>query len=146
MLARWNDFGRLSAFDQIRREMDRMWADHGSSGQERSWLPTGPRIEIFDEDDTLVVRAEVPGFAQDDLEITVDRGVLVLKGKREDKVPDGYAVRRKERGAMSFTRAFTLPTRVKGQEAEARLDKGVLEIRIPHAEEAKPQKIEVREA
>ena len=140
MLALWNNFRELdrelSAFDEMRREMD--WFFSGRT--------LGPRIKLIENDDELVVRAVVPGIEEKDLEITLERGTLTIRGERKEDPPKGWKALRKERGSLRFSHSFMLPSRVDGEKAKASLKEGVLELVLPKAEEAKPRQIPVATA
>jgi len=142
MLALWrNDLGSaLDLFDRMRREMDRLsWdLDAGFTGM--------PRVTLAEKDDEIVVRAEVPGFAQKDLEISLDRGVLVIRGERKKEEKEDRKVLHRERGSLAFSHSCTLPCKVDGAGATASLKDGVMEIRLPKAEEEKPRRIAVASA
>jgi HSP20 family protein len=155
MLTRWNDFGRFGTrdsagsfdgLDELRREMNRLLFDF-----ERG-LPEGdveasslwPRAQLEDTGAALVLRAEVPGLSQNDVELTIDEKTLSLKGERRDNVPEGYSVHRKERAAYRFARSFALPAKIDPDQVEASLKHGVLTVTLPKAKEAQPRQINVR--
>jgi len=157
MLTRWNDFGALGrlaardfgcfdSLDELRRQMDRMLFALESSTPftARVVSETWPAVTIADEGQTLVVRAEVPGLDADDLKLSVYESSLTLEGERPDRVPEGYSVRRKERGAHRFTKSFTLPAKVDAERASAELKNGILTVTLPKAKEAGPRQISVR--
>lgn len=155
MLTRWTDlgtFGRLArdhgdSLDALRREMNRLFFDF-----EREWpafdaAPTGrafPRASLEDSGAAFVLRVELPGVAEKDLEVNADANTVSVKGERADVVPDGYSVHRKERGAFRFARSFALPAKVEAEKVEAVLKHGVLTVTLPKAKEAQPQKVQVR--
>lgn len=146
MLIRWNDWGlgnvdrSLAEFDALRREMNRVF--DGASPRARTAIG-GPRVGLFDRGSELVVRAELPGVAHSDLDITLDPSLLTLRGERTLDVPEGYAVHRRERAAMKFARSFTLPCRVDAEKAAAKLQHGVLTLVLPKVPEAQPRQIAV---
>ena len=157
MLSRWNDFGRLGrlvnreepepeeAFDLLRREMNRLFFDfeHGGIGDvdfERGF----PRVGIEDKGSTLVVRADVPGLGEKDVELTLDSATLTIKGQRGEETPEGYSAHRKERKAFRFSRSFQLPTKVEAEKTEAVIKNGVLTVTLHKAQEAQPRQISVR--
>lgn len=155
MLTRWSHFTptefafgdlghTLEVMDQVRREMDRIVRGHrhGSPAADAGW----PRMSLYDAGEALVVRAELPGFDSDDLDLQVERGTLTLRGRRDEAAPEGFTAHRRERGAMEFARAFTLPAAVDPDRAEADLRDGVLELTLPKAPEAQPRRIDVRTA
>ncbi|MFO7179451.1 MAG: Hsp20/alpha crystallin family protein [Pseudomonadota bacterium] len=157
MLTHWNDFGSLGlqrpwssalafdAFDGLRREMERLFSVYDRSPAIAS-LTAPPRVRwsLEDAGEALVVRAELPGVAEKDLELSVDAERITVKGERKEELPEGYSVRRRERGTYSFTRTIGLPVEVDVEKAEAVLEHGVLTITLPKAKEAQPRKIPVR--
>lgn len=154
MLTRWNDKGfgsierDLAAFDELRREMNRMFAelDRGFGTPRRNLLgaATWPRVDLLDNGDALVLRAEVPGMSQKDLDISVDQGTLTIRGERSDEVPEGYSVHRKERASYRFARSFTLPCQCEVDNADASLKDGILTLTMPKVPEARPKQITVK--
>lgn len=152
MLTRWNNVGfpdlerNLSMFDALRREMDRVF-----EGFERDAAPQTlrgdmwPRVNLYDAGAELVVRAELPGFAEKDVSISVEQSTLTISGERRIDVPEGYGVHRQERGeTTTFSRMFTLPCRVDADKAEAKLAHGVLELKLPKVPEEQPRQITIQ--
>ena len=105
-----------------------------------------PPLNIFAEPDGVIIRAEVPGFKAEHLEISVEPQALMLTGKRsaDDTPPGSY--HRRERQHGSFSRSVTLPKDLDTTKATAECRNGLLTIRIPKAEGAKPKQIPVRKA
>lgn len=156
MLTRWNDLGRLSrftprdvptdAFDFLRREVNRLFSDieYASPDFEFERGAQWPQVTLEDKGATLVVRADVPGLNEKDLELTLDSSTLTIKGHRRDEVPEGYSTHRKERAAYRFSRSFQLPAKVDPDKTEAALKNGVLTVTLHKAQEAQPRQISVR--
>lgn len=149
MLTRWNDWGALdwartlADFDTLRHEMNRVLGDSAAE-RPRVQNPTAfPRIGLFDTKEQLVLRAEVPGVAEADLEITVDEGTLGVRGTRKVHIPEGYSVHRQERAETTFARSFALPCKVDADKSLAVLKNGVLTLTLPKAPEVKPRQITV---
>lgn len=151
MLTRWNNVGfpdidrNMSVFEELRREMDRIF-----EGFERDLSPSllradsWPRVNLYDTGQALVVRAELPGFAEQDVSISVEQSALTLSGERTLEVPSGYSVHRQERGdATRFSRVFTLPCRVDADKGEAKLTHGILELTLPKVPEEQPRQITI---
>ena len=110
----------------------------------RSWAPA---VDIFEKDDDLILRAEVPGVERDALDVKVEDNTLILSGERaRDKDHDENQSYRRERASGSFVRSFVLPETVDPTHIAAAYKNGILEIRIPKAEEAKPRQIEIKVA
>jgi HSP20 family protein len=147
------DSGRSFAMlDALRHEMDRMF--EGFEG-DWSWglpllsgatLAAWPRMHMEDSGDALRVYAEIPGMRAQDVHITLERDTLTLRGERNEELPEGYAVRRKERGALRFARSLTLPVRVDADAVTATMRNGVLELCLPKSAEERPRSIAVKAA
>jgi HSP20 family protein len=104
-----------------------------------------PSFEVKETTDAFVVKADVPGVAENDLDIAVHNSVLTISGTRhaeERKEGDSYALYERQYG--SFTRSFSLPDTADGERVEAKLDSGVLTLTIWKREQAKPRKISVQ--
>ena len=103
-----------------------------------------PAIDVYQEHDALIVETSLPGIDPENVDISVENDVLTISGetkeKKEVKREDYY---RKEMRQGSFSRSVILPVAVKGHEATAEYEHGVLSITLPKAEEAKPKKIAV---
>ena len=104
----------------------------------------GPAIDMYDEKDNLIVKADLPGFTKEEIEVTVEDGALILKGekKHEEKSKDKGSIR-EERFYGSFYRAIALPVGVDADKVQAIYKNGVVELTLPKKEEAKPKKITV---
>ena len=107
-----------------------------------TWVPA---VDIFETDShDLVVRAELPGMSRDDIEVSVENSTLILKGdKKFDPEVKEEHYRRIERTYGSFQRSFTLPNTVDTSKVSADYRHGVLTVRLPFREEAKPRTIAV---
>jgi HSP20 family protein len=104
-----------------------------------------PSIDLSEDEDVYVVTAEVPGMTKDDLEIKIDRGVLSISGeKKAETERKGRNLHRVERRYGSVFRSVQLPSDVKSSDAEATFRDGVLEIRLPKQEGARPTNIRIR--
>jgi HSP20 family protein len=103
-----------------------------------------PVVDVYDNDDSVVIKAELPGIEKEDIEIDVKDRVLTLKGERssENEVKDDNYYRR-ERCFGKFERAFTLPADVDPDKIKADYKDGVLKIDIPKPEEKKPRQITI---
>lgn len=130
-------------FSDLRREMDRVFDQ-----MDRAWAspasgPAAPELDLRDEGDLLTVRIDVPGFRDEDLEVSMDRNALTVRGERAIEVDEGFSVHRQERGAMAFARSISFPCRIDAERVQATLRSGVLELSLPKAEEEKPRSIPV---
>lgn len=104
-----------------------------------------PPVDVIRNEDSLIVRAEVPGVAREDIELTIDGNRLTIRGtKRTEEKKEDERYHMTERTHGEFERTFSLPSDIDGANAHADFKNGVLEIRLPVAEAARPRKIEVR--
>ena len=147
-LVRWNpwrDFGVTRNFDQFFDSLIPR-TTRGPNGEESDFLGTWyPAVDIFDNDNEIVLKAELPGLKKEEIDIHVEDNLLTLRGerKREEEVKDkGYY--RSERAYGTFSRSFTLPATVDVKKINASYKDGVLAVTLPKAEEAKPRQIEVK--
>ncbi len=109
-----------------------------------SWVPA---VDIFEREDGLVLRVDLPGVNRDQIDVRVENGTLLLQGERKrDPDVEEAAAYRLERGHGPFTRSFTLPTTVDASKISARFKDGVLEVVLPKAEDAKPKRIQIQAA
>lgn len=139
-IVRFDPFRDITTLrDEMNRLFNRTVGDGVSSGS--SWTPA---VDIFDAQDEIVLRAELPGLTPEDIDIEVDDNVLTLKGERrfQETVEEGRYYRL-ERSYGQFQRSVTLPQGVKPDEISAGFDNGVLTVRVPKADEVKPRKIAV---
>jgi HSP20 family protein len=109
-----------------------------------AWVPP---VDIFQDKDNLVLRAEVPGVDKNAIDVRVENGLLTLQGERKtDTDLDEKNAFRRERTFGRFARSFTLPTSVDASRITAKYGDGVLEIVLPKAEAAKPKRVEIQAA
>jgi len=104
-----------------------------------------PSFEVKETADSFVLRADVPGVAEKDLDVAVHNGVLTVSGSRqaeERKEGESYAIYERQYG--SFSRSFALPDLADGERIEAKLDAGVLTLTVAKKAAAKPRKIEIK--
>jgi len=103
-----------------------------------------PAVDIFDTDNAIVIKAELPGIKKDNVSIDVKGNVLTIKGERSfDKEIKEENYYRKERSFGKFQRSFTLPEAVNPEAIKANFKNGVLEIEVPKPEEKKPKQISI---
>jgi len=105
-----------------------------------TWVPP---VDVAETQDKILVRAEVPGFRQEDIQIEFENGLLTLRGDRKFEKVDGVTWHRVERVYGSFSRTFTLPRSVDAEKIAATYRDGILEIEVPKREEAKPKQIRI---
>lgn len=147
MWTRINDIDRMfHSMDLLRSRMNRLFTDYDrSSGENFGWRVTdgSPRTNLYDRGSNLEIKAEVPGINKDELNIKIQGNYLEISGVRKSDAPEGYKAHRVERGVVSFSRSFTLPTDVDAEKATASLKNGVLSLILPKVEEAKPKQISI---
>jgi HSP20 family protein len=139
---------RFEPLQQLREELDRqfpvLW-DTLSGRLPQVAVRAFPALNLWEEQDSLFVEAEVPGFKNEDLEISVIGNELTLKGKRQDAPAENETVyHRRERGVGTFTRVVRLPVEVDAARVQANLRDGVLLVTLPKSEAAKPHKVPVQ--
>lgn len=104
-----------------------------------------PAFEVKETNEAFVVKADLPGVADNDLDVAVHNGVLTVSGSRQsDERQDGDTYALYERQYGSFTRSFALPDMADGERIDAKLDSGVLTLVIGKKAEAKPRKIAIK--
>jgi len=142
-IVRWQQ-GELSEFDRLRQEMDRL-RNLFSSGQEPFLSRVYPALNLTEEGDNFLVRAELPGVKGENLDVSVVEGQLVIRGERRIEA-EGKEINyhRREREAGFFRRTIGLPSKIAPNKVSASMKNGVLTITLPKSEEAKPRKIAVR--
>ena len=106
------------------------------------WSPT---VDIEEDDNNYLIRADVPGVDKKDIYVRLDNGVLSITGEKivEKEIGKGSKQHRTERYSGSFSRRFTLPTAIKSDKVDASYKNGVLTLKVPKAEDAKPKAIEI---
>jgi len=145
-ISRWDPYRDLYT---LQHRINRMFGETGlASGHDAegfgAWLPP---VDVVEEGDNLVFRAELPGVSKDDIEVKVENGTLSLRGeKRQEKEATAESAHRVERVYGAFHRSFILPSSVDAEKIQARYKDGVLELLLPKADEAKPRRISITEA
>jgi HSP20 family protein len=141
-LVRWDPGREVDSLQsEVNRLFDTFFGGRPGNGGARRWVPA---MDLAEADDHLVLRADLPGLDQDDVNIEVKDGVLTVSGERKaehEERTEGYY--RVERAFGGFSRSLTLPENVDPDAITANFDKGVLEVRIPKPEATKPRKIEI---
>jgi HSP20 family protein len=138
-LVRWEPFGNLrSVFnDLFDGNFDRSQRQPSKS----TWYPA---VDVLESKDSYLVRAELPGMKKEDIKVEVKDGTLTISGESKyEKPAEGVEYRHVERVTAKFWRSFSLPEIAKQEGIEAAYKDGILEIRVPKAEEAKPRQIEI---
>jgi HSP20 family protein len=143
-ITRWRPFRDLVS---IQDEMNRLFEDFFGHTPVRSGWTEGvwnPTVDISEDKDNVIIKAEMPGLRKDDVKISVQDNVLILKGdKKQEKEEKDKNYHRIERSYGSFCRSFQLPTTVKTDKIRAVYKDGVLNLILPKTEEVKPKEIPI---
>jgi HSP20 family protein len=145
-LVRWEPVRELTS---LQNEMNRLFTTFfdtptggNGEGATRRWIPA---MDLVETDEHFVLKADLPGLGEGDVNLEVEDNVLTVSGERkaehEDK-REGYV--RVERAYGSFRRSLTLPEGIDPEGVNASFDKGVLEVRIPKPEERKPRRVAIQ--
>jgi HSP20 family protein len=150
-MMRWDPFQDLRSAQDEMAQMSPMLAHalglHArQQGNDRAMTTAwAPALDISERKDAYLVTVEVPGVEPEDLDITMEDGLLTIKGERQfTSESSEQQFHRVERRYGAFRRSITLPAQVQADQIEATFDNGVLQIVVPKAEEAKPKRIQVR--
>jgi HSP20 family protein len=146
---RWDPFRDLTSIqDEINQMFDRVFGRRGGGGGREGGLAQGswaPAVDISERKDAYVVTAEVPGVKPEELEVTLEDGLLTIQGERRiEEESSDRQYHRVERRYGAFRRSITLPSQVNADAIEASYSDGVLQVVVPKAESAKPKKINVQ--
>lgn len=140
--------GGVGVLDEMRREFDTMMTrffGEDSGGEETSRFAWTPRVDVSETDKALMVKADLPGVASEDLEISISNGALILRGeKREEKKEEKEDYKRTERFVGRFYRSVPLPEGCDAERIDAKTSKGVVTVTIPKKPAAQPRKIAVK--
>jgi len=138
-------FEPFAGFGNLRSVFNGLFDENlGRSSTQPSVSKWYPAVDVLESKDSYLIRAELPGMKREDIKVEVKDGTLVLSGERKSEKPaDGVEYRHVERVTAKFWRSFSLPETVKQDGIEATYKDGILEIRVPKAEEGKPRQIEI---
>jgi len=138
-LVRWNPIGTLAGMEIDR--LNRMFSALEHEAFNQAWVPA---VDIYETDThEVVIKAELPDVKKEDIGVSVENNVLTLTGERKPEQSKREQFQRVERRFGNFSRSFTLPTSVDAGQIAASYKDGVLTIRLPRREEAKPRQITV---
>jgi len=146
-ITRFDPFRDLAV---LQDRMNRLFNDSYSNRQEDHLLNRGtwvPPVDIYEADGQLVIKVEVPDMRREDIDVTVENSTLSIRGERklDDEIKQ-ESFHRVERAYGSFVRTFSLPTTVDAGKIGAEYKNGVLTVKLPFREEAKPRTIDVQVA
>jgi len=136
-------------FQEFENLLDRYSKSGGLSKRldtEMSFADWSPSVDIEEEDDKYVIKADLPGVDKKDIEVKFEGGVLSIRGEKQTESETGKGTRRHrtERFHGTFARSFTLPDAVKADKVDASYKDGVLSLTIPKSEESKPKSIDIK--
>ena len=141
-IVQWNPFHEL---EHMHDRLSSLFED-GRNGRQvppaEAWEPT---VDIIENDSAYLVSAELPGVRKEDIQITLEDGVLRIAGERkQEHTEKTRKFHRIERSYGSFVRSFSLPKNIDAEKIEARFRDGVLAVAVAKSETARPRHIEVR--
>ena len=152
IMTRWDPFQDLRSAQDEMAQMSPMLAhalglhaQQQGSGRAATTMAWAPALDISERKDAYLVTVELPGVDVDDLQVTLEDGLLTIQGERyfaHDSSEQHF--HRVERRYGAFRRSITLPAQVMAEQIEATVDNGVLQILVPKMEEATPRRIQVR--
>lgn len=142
-IVKYNPFKDLRTMqEEMNHLLDLAWnRESGEDLKEGIWQPP---VDIYEDRDSVVIKAEVPDIDQKDIEVKIENNTLTLRGERKQNLEvkkENY--HRVERYYGTFQRSFTLPHTIDQEKVEAACDKGVLTVVLPKKEETKPKQIKV---
>jgi HSP20 family protein len=145
LLTRLHRWDPVEELEQFRSRMDQALHRFGFEGETplatSDWVP---RADILETKDAIMVRAELPGVKQEDIEVELENRMLTIEGEKKfKKETEEENYHRVERSYGRFVRTFTLPQNADPDHIIARFDDGVLEVEIPKLEGAKPKQIQI---
>ena len=152
-LTRWDPFTRWDPYRDLEELQNRLSTLFGRAPVRRNgdrdeamtvteWAPL---VDITEDDNEYCIKAELPEVKKDDVKVTVENGVLTITGERAfEKEEKDKRYHRVERAYGHFARSFTLPDEAEGEKVTAEFKDGVLLVRVPKSEKAKPKNIQVK--
>ncbi len=118
----------------------------GNGDANRRAMAFTPSVDIFERDETTVIMADMPGVAPNDVDVTLERQVLTLRGTVNPDAPEGYRALSSEYRVGDYVRIFTLSDEIDQAKIKAEFKNGVLRLELPRSAETKPKKISVKAA
>ncbi len=144
-ITRWDPF---RDFATLQNQMNRLWQElPGRAANGEEFLTTGsfvPPVDVYEDEHNIVLKLEVPGIDEKDIDVRVENNTLTVRGERKfEKEEKEENFRRVERSYGSFARSFTLPNTVDTDNVHADYAHGVLTIKLAKRAEAKPKQIKI---
>jgi HSP20 family protein len=138
----WSPFDQLTS---LRDEINRLFESPVSNGNSGAFNAWAPALDLFEDKESLVLRAEVPGLKKEDIDISLHDNTITISGeRRNEKKYEGSETSREERVFGRFTRSLLLPKQVDAGKVKASYKDGILTVTLPKAEEAKPRQIAIQ--
>lgn len=135
-----------AAMNRLHQQLDQLFGDtfgtpEASSSRDVAWMPA---VDVHEEAERFIVRADLPGVDPKDIEVTAENGVLTIRGERRiERREAGQGFERLERVSGSFLRRFTLPEGAQAEAIKAKQMNGVLEVSIPKQPKVEPRRIRI---
>ena len=147
-LVRWNPLRELEEMsDQLNRFFSRQDTQRSNGKEIMTVADWTPSVDITETEEEFHIKAELPEVKKEDVQVTLDNGVLTLQGERkEEREEKGRKVHRIERSYGRFVRSFALPDLVDTAKVKAEFKDGILHLHLPKSEKARPKAIEVKVA
>ena len=143
-IIRWDPFRDLAT---LRERMNRLFEEtYTSRGEEKDLVAStwNPSVDIYETENALVMKAELPGIDENDIELKIEDNTLTLKGDRKfEKETKEENYHRIERSYGSFYRSFTLPRNIDQDKIKAECENGILKVTLPKKAELKPKKVKI---
>ena len=140
-ITRWDPFREVAA---LQNRVNSLFRDFNEGESSLTTISFIPAVDIYEEEKKIILKLEVPGVPEKDLDVTVENNTLTVKGERKfEKEEKEENFHRIERRYGSFSRAFTLPTTVETENIDAKYENGVLKLELKKKSEAQPKQIKV---
>jgi HSP20 family protein len=145
-VSRWTPMAHVLPLQQ---EMNRLFDQffQGGNGGEASWgqYPWTPPVDIYETDDALILTVDLPDVPKDEVSLEIHQNILMLRGERKPEAAvQENRYHRTERAYGPFQRSFVLPTVVDQEHVQASYHDGILELRLPKSEAAKPKRMAIQ--
>jgi len=131
-------------FERLRRGLDQLSRNYPEKELQYSGANVFPPLNMYEDSETLIVKAEIPGVGADDLEISLVGDTLTIQGTRKgNQIDEQTSYHRREIEQGNFSRAVSLPTKVNPDKVTAKLKNGILTVTIDKAAEVKPRQVKI---
>jgi len=142
-----SSWGSLDRLSNLREEINRLFEPVSTDdwARESEFFGWAPAVDVYENNDSVVVKAELPGMKKEDIEISLHQGSLIISGERKSESDSGNGdSSRSERFFGRFQRALELPRPVDPNNVKASYKDGILTVTLPKTEESKPKQITVK--